>query len=260
MLFWLKKAATVPFLPLYATLLLGVAGVLLLSLRKRERLGRLLCALAILVLGLASNKAVATFLLQSLERQYPAISEARAAENLPRDVASCTAFVVLGGGHSDSPGLSRVNQLSTTSMSRLAEAVRLCRLLPNAKLIVSGHHRPELSHAQVLAEAAESLGIAPARILRMDTPRDTEDEAHELAKLVGHSPVGVVTSAWHMPRAIELCHAAGVNAVPCPADFMLRPAEESEAKLFVWNLEALEQSTKAIHERLGSLWLRLRGK
>lgn len=260
MLFWLKKAFTVPFLPLYFTLIVGLAGVALLWTTKCARLGRSLVAIALLVLLFSSNREVSYWLLRSFESRYPAIPEASSPAALPPAIQTCVALVVLGAGHSDVPGLSRVNQLSTAGISRIAEAVRLSRLLPTAKFVVSGHHIEGLSHAQVLGEAAISLGVAPDRIVRMDDPRDTEDEVNELSRRFGREPIAIVTSAWHMPRAMQLCRAMGINAIPCPADFVCRPEPTSLNTLLGWDLESLERSTKAIHEHLGSLWLKLRGK
>ena len=262
MLFWLKKLATVPFLPLYFTLLAGITGAALLWRPRRRNLGRSLVCVALLILLTFSNHGVSDLLLRPIERHYPAIPETASGNELPSELKPCVAIVVLGGGHADSPGLSRVNQLSNSALSRIAEAVRLSRLLPTAKFVVSGHHKESLSHAQVLGEAAVSLGVAPERILRLDDPRDTEDEINELARRFGRTSIALVTSAWHMPRAMQLCQSAGVNAVPCPADFMSKPEAESATTItfLFWDLESLERSTKAVHEHLGALWLKVRGK
>jgi uncharacterized SAM-binding protein YcdF (DUF218 family) len=258
MLFWLKKAFTTPFLPLYFALFTGVLGSALLW-TKRQKTGRALVTAAVLSLAIFSNKGVALLLIAPLENQYTAIPEARVASDLPAEVTACHTIVVLGGGHTDTTGLSRLNQLSTSALSRLAEAVRLARLLPEAKLIVSGYNGPDHpSHAQILAEAAMSLGVAPERIVRLDNTRDTEDEALELARRLGREPFLLVSSAWHLPRAMALCERAGLQPVPGPADFMARPGADTGWQLVAWDLGALERSTKAIHERLGLLWVRLR--
>jgi len=260
MLFELKKLATVPFLPLYFALFTGVVGLLLLWLKEEKRWGRFFIGLSVGSLALFSNHAAASFLVRPLENRYTPMPEFHRAEDVPVMLRSCVAIVVLGGGHADAPTLSRVNQLSSSSLSRVAEAVRLSRWLPNAKLIVSGHHTAELSHAQVLGEAEVSLGVNPWRIERMDDPRDTEDEISELSRRVGNAPVALVTSAWHMPRAMELCRHFKVNAIACPADFLEKPEPAAPMGYDVWELESLERSTKAVHEYLGLLWLKLRGK
>ena len=182
MLFWLKKAATVPFLPLYFWLLAGLTGVALSWSTRYMRLGRSLICAGMLVLFTFSNRGIARLLLQPIEHRYKAIPEAKTFDELPRGLTECVAIVVLGAGHADAPGMSRVNQLSTSALARIAEAVRLARLLPAAKFVVSGHHIAQLSHAQVLGEAAVSLGVSADRIERMDEPRDTEDEINERAR------------------------------------------------------------------------------
>jgi uncharacterized SAM-binding protein YcdF (DUF218 family) len=154
------------------------------------------------------------------------------------------------------PALSR---LSSSALGRIAEGVRIARGLPAAKLVVSGpgqEGRP--SHAQVLAEAAESLGVDASRIILVSDAHDTEDEAHAVAKIAGNEPVALVTSAWHMRRAMHLFREAGVDALACPADYRARFESPAEGT-FVWNSDSLERSTLALHEWLGLIWLKLRG-
>lgn len=261
MLFWLKKILTLPFLPLQFSLMASTVGLVLLFWTKHQKTGRALVTAAVLALAIFANRGVAHFLIAPLESGYNATPEARVRSELPAPVQACRTIVVLGGGHSDSATLSRVNQLSPSALARLTEAVRLARLLPEAKVIVSGYNGTnKTSHAQVLAEAGMSLGIAPERIIRLDTTRDTHDEALELSRQLGAEPFLLVTSAWHMPRSMALCEKAGLAPIAAPADFMLKPEADTGWSLLTWDLGALERSTKAIHERIGRLWSRLRGQ
>jgi uncharacterized SAM-binding protein YcdF (DUF218 family) len=175
-------------------------------------------------------------------------------------IAGCQVVAVLGGGHADMPELPATSQLSASALARIVEAVRILRALPDARLIVSGPGdagRP--SHAAILAAAAESLGVDAARISLIDTARDTEDEAREVARLAAGRRVALVTSAWHMPRAAHLFRKAGVDFVACPADFVSRGSGRLRWDDLGWDSESLVRSTMAVHEWLGLLWLRLRG-
>jgi uncharacterized SAM-binding protein YcdF (DUF218 family) len=259
MLFWLKKIATVPFLPLYFSLIAGSLGLFLLCFVRRQKLGRLLISCGVFALALFSNQGVAMLMLAPLENDIPALPDFHTPAEVPARLSRCKAIVVLGGGHADAPQISRINQLSTSSLSRIGEAVRLSRWLPEAKFVVSGHHIKTLSHAQVLGEAAVSLGVDPGRIVRLDEPRDTEDEIVELSRRFRGRPIALVTSAWHMPRTLQLCEKFGVEAVPCPADLMLKAAVGEGPNFIKWDLESLGQSTRAIHEYLGMVWIKLRG-
>ncbi len=266
MFFWPKKIIALFFLPLQFALITGTLGLILLHLRRRERLARLLLTAALAALALFSNKGVSQLLMRPLESRFAPLPEflienpESKIENSP--LAACRYIIVLGGGHARSPGLSRINQLSTASLSRLTEAIRLFRLLPpDTRLVVSGHDGDEnISHAQVLAEAALSLGVPADRIVRFDYTRDTHDEALALHALAGDSPVALVTSAWHMPRSMKLFAATGLRPIPCPADFSLKPEPDTFSRFLRFELPALERSTKAIREYLGLAWTALRGQ
>jgi uncharacterized SAM-binding protein YcdF (DUF218 family) len=261
MLFWLKKTVTLAFLPLSLVLMLGGNGVFLLWTKRWPRVGRWLVSAALLTLAVFSNRGVAILLLRPLESQYGSLPEAADAHALPRELADCQAIVVLGSGNGGPPSWSGLNQLIPSGLVRLAEAVRLARLLPAAKLIVSGNTGSgRISHAQVLEEAAISLGIARERIVRLDNPRDTYEETLEITRQLGKAPFALVTSAVHMPRAMALCRRAGLHPFPCPAGFMIKPEVNEGPDWFIWDPDAFECSTKAIYERLGRFWEILRGQ
>ncbi len=262
MLFWLKKILTLPFLPLSFTLICGALGLILCLFPRRARLGQCLLVLAILSLAAFSNKAVSLALLSPLENSFAPIPDFKTRAELPPELARCRAIVVLGGGHSDAPTLSRANQLVPASLSRLSEGIRLAQLLPDARLVTSGHNGfDKISHAQVVAEAAISLGFPASRIDSLHTPRDTEDEAYATKAKFGPGPIALVTSAWHLPRAVALFRGAGIEVVPVPADFLARPDDDTPLKRWLkWDMDSLQRSTRANHEWVGLLWTKLRGK
>ncbi|HYP16820.1 MAG TPA: ElyC/SanA/YdcF family protein, partial [Opitutus sp.] len=234
---------------------------LILALGARRRnLGRGLLALGLGLLLLFSNKAVSTWLILPLEQTYPPLPEFAVGASVPAELAACRFVVVLGGGHGDTPGLAALNKLSTSARARLTEGVRLLRVLPDAKLVVSGRGAPDKpTHAAVLAEAAISLGVERARIVQLDSPRDTAEEAAELASLVGASPFALVSSAWHLPRATALMRHAGLQPLSCPTDYTARPSLHRTWSDYTWDTESLGRSTWAVHERIGYAWGRLRG-
>ncbi len=262
MLFWLKKALTLPFIPLHFSLLTGALGLLLCLRPRRARCGQLLIVCSVLSLIVFSNKGVSLLLISPLENTYAPLPDFTSRDSLPDDLARCRAVVVLGGGHSDAPALSRTNQLVPSALSRLAEAIRIARLLPDARLATSGHNGfDKISHAQVVAEAAVALGFPGDRIDVLHTPRDTEDEANTVKTKYGSGPIALVTSAWHLRRAAALFREAGVEIVPVPADYAARPDDDTAlARWLTWDLASLDRSGRANKEWLGLLWAKLRGK
>jgi uncharacterized SAM-binding protein YcdF (DUF218 family) len=197
-----------------------------------------------------------------LENRFPAIPELVTEAPLPAPLARCQFIAVLGGGHNYVPGWSANNELSASALSRLVEAVRLSLRMPNARMIVSGPADPQggPSHARVLADAAVALGVARDRIIEISTARDTEDEAAAIRAIAGQSPVALVTSAWHLPRAMALCRRQGVDALACPSDYTARVIKVKLKDFINWNVGGLERSTKAFYEWIGLSWARLRGK
>ena len=260
-MFWLKKFVSFWLMPLPFCLTLLTVGLVILLFSRRARLGRWLLIAGTVLLGLFSNKVVSTWLVQPIELTFAPIPELKANAPLPAELARCRFVVVLGSGHSDSPGFSANNQLSSAALARITEGVRLLRLLPGAKLVVNGGGRPGYpTHAAVLGRVAVQLGIEPGRIVYAEAGRDTEDEAREVTALVGQAPVALVTTAWHLPRAAALFRRAGVDVLPCPTDYTARPSPEFYWSDVDWDVASLERSTAAVRERIGYLWVWLRGK
>ena len=260
-MFWLKKVVSFWLMPVPFCLALLLCGLFLARRAgRRQRLGRCLACVSAALLVLFSNRFVSNRLIAPLEDMYPAIPEIQPGGPVPPEIAGCTFVVVLGGGHADVPSHPSTSQLSDSALGRIVEAVRLLRVLPSARLVVSGPGKPgRPTHGAVLAEAARSLGIDPARVTIVDTALDTEDESRAVARIVGEARVALITSAWHMPRAAALFRVAGVNFVPCPVDFVGGKDQPFSWREFEWDSESLERSTRAVHEGLGLLWTGARG-
>ncbi|HEY0945371.1 MAG TPA: YdcF family protein, partial [Opitutaceae bacterium] len=116
------------------------------------------------------------------------------------------------------------------------------------------------SHAAVLKQAAVALGVPADNVVEQAEVHDTVDEIRALRARAGDTPVALVTSAWHMPRAVALARRAGLRVIPCPADFAARPQPQPSWTDYMWDLSGLDRTTKAVHEYLGLWWARLRGQ
>ena len=263
MLFWLKKVVGFWLMPLPLSLVLIVAGACLLGFTRRQKTGRALALAGLAWLIVCSNAGVGTWLVRGLESRYPAQPVFSATTPPPAPLARCAYVAVLGGGHSLTAGWPANQQLSDSALARIVEGVRIARQLPGARLIVSGPpDSPDggRSHASLLSEVAVSLGVPAERIIEIDTARDTEAEAAAIASITHGTPVALVSSAWHMPRALALCQRQGIDVLACPADYEGRPPELRWSDFAAWNIGGLERSTKAIYERIGATWSHLRGK
>lgn len=157
-------------------------------------------------------------LLSMLEARYPA--------NPPIDTP-LAGVIVLGGG--EEPTLTaRFNQAHFNhAAERFTEALKLARRFPQARILFAGgsgalgHDEP--AGATVAAQFFPEHGVDPARLLLEDRSRNTRENAeysHALAQPGPGEKWALVTSAYHMPRALQIFEAAGWrNLTPWPTDF-----------------------------------------
>ncbi|TKB49998.1 YdcF family protein [Ferrimonas sediminicola] len=238
--FWIKKAVSALLLPIPLATLLILAG--LWCRRRHPRLGRPLIVAGPALLLFLSSSFGSQWLARPLERKYP----------LWRDVP-VQVVMVLGSGHDSSVSPLPQQRLSDTALARLTEGVRLARRYPQASLVFSGWRDFDPNaHAQVMAEAAVALGVAPERIVTIPDALDTAMEARLLRRRVGAAEVALVTSATHMPRAMRLFRQQGIRAKPAPTDFIGR-----EGAWWRFSASNLLTSERALHEYLGLCWHQL---
>lgn len=257
--FWLKKFVSHWLMPLSFCPVLIVVGVVLQRWPAWARLGRWLILGATALLMLLGNRIVSRGLMRSLETTYAAIPAD--PTRLGQRLADIRYIVVLGGGNGHSPDVSATSLLSSSALARITEAVRLARELPGTKLILHGPGIEGLpSHAEILSRAAQSLGIAPERIVTSVEVHDTEDELEATRRIAGTAPIAIVTSAWHMKRAMGLAHGLGLKVTAAPCDYRTHANDPFYFDDVLWQVNDLERSTVAIRERIGYLWIALRGK
>lgn len=226
-------------------------GLLLLTLRYR-RIGWVVVVAGVGLFVALSLPSLPERILLSLESQYSPMLEPPAVEWI----------VVLGGGVKIAPELPAVSQLSASSMQRLAEGIRLHHMVPCARLIFTGSAMHEqVSIAEVMAAAAEELGVAIRDIDVLPEPANTAEEAVAVALHIQEGDtVILVTSASHMKRAESLFEAAGVSVVPAPAGYLVDPRRgERNIRAQLPQSAYLQFVERAWWEYLGILWARLHG-
>ena len=250
-MFWIKKLIGTVATPLPLGILLLILGGLLIWKTDRQKLGRVLLLLGVLIPLISSNRGLSEVLISNLEDQYP-----------PQHTAEGFRYIaVLGGGHADNINLPWSTQLYESSRARLVEGVRLHRQNPRAVLICLGPQgNRSHSHAQVLAGAARELGVHPMNIEIDSDVRDTYDEIQSIKRLAGDDSVALVTSAWHMPRAMGIARKAGLNVTAAPTDYLSPLDDLPMSYWFSFSGEGLGQTSRACRESLGLVWTKLRGQ
>jgi uncharacterized SAM-binding protein YcdF (DUF218 family) len=260
-MFFAKKLISAFLLPSTVSIALLLAGLLLLWLTRRARLGRVLASCGLGLLLLSSYIPVSDVFLAPLERSHPPLFPRRALDQAIAQAGKPIKWiVVLGGGHVLDPAVPANDQIGDSALARLVEAIRLHRELPGSKILLSGGAGGRIKHADVLGEVARILGLPPESYVLDRTAWDTEQEARNLARQIGTDPFLLVSSALHMPRAMGLFRKAGVHPIAAPTHhFTIDEPGVALGELFPtpW---AVGQMDVAVHEYLGMLWSRLRGR
>ena len=264
-MFALKKLLSAGLQPCSLLLTVMTLGLVLLCFTKKQRMAKALLTAGLALLALLLLDPVARALARPLEATYPPLlAEATlASATLPDGSPTPHWVVVLGGGHSEGRSLAAVHQLSAPSLVRLAEGIRLQRLLPGSKLVLSGGgNGTGATEADVLAAAAASLGAPADRMVLESQSKDTIDEVRALRELLGKERFALVTSAGHLPRTMAMFRKAGMNPIPAPTDY--QTAGESSGMGYVLGLiphaGASLMIERALHEYLGLFWAKLRGQ
>jgi uncharacterized SAM-binding protein YcdF (DUF218 family) len=105
-----------------------------------------------------------------------------------------------------------------------------------------------------LRRLAIARGLDPARVLLTGPVLNTADEVRELEKLAvahGWKRVLLVSSAWHLPRAMRQFRGHGLEVVPFPVDYRSRPNLASPWLDWIPTAGALADTERALREAYG---------
>ena len=208
--------------------------------------------MAALLTYLASTRLVGDALLGPLERRYAPLSD---SSMLPQ----VHTVVVLGSDYRPREGISAASALDADGLVRVVEGVQLARSLGAGRLIVSGGAPPgRVPVALGYARFAKSAGVPAESIVTLTGSLDTRDEARAVAGLLGATPFILVTSAFHMPRALWLMERAGVHPIPAPVGQRAWGMDRLVIGALIPTSYGLNESERALHEYLGLLAMTLR--
>src|SRR3989304_8606348 len=127
-MFILKKIIGQLFLPVPLCLEMLIVGLLLLLFTRKQRTGKIILSVGVILFTLLSYPALSNTSLRRLEYQYPPLISTATSDFAPGAVVPQVRWiVVLGGGYTSDPKISITSQLSDPSLGRLIEAIRLDR-------------------------------------------------------------------------------------------------------------------------------------
>jgi uncharacterized SAM-binding protein YcdF (DUF218 family) len=195
-------------------------------------------------------------------------SEASLDELAARGPGFYRAILLLGG--TVDPIASRPGQVEVNdSFERITAAAQLYRAGLAPFVIASGGSGsitfPDQREAPYMAELLNDLGVPPQALIIEDTSRNTYENIlyskailSERSMLSELKPVLLVSSAWHLPRALAICKKQGLPAVPVSVDSqaepLLLPAD------LVPDPWALYRFTRLLREWIGLAAYRILGR
>jgi len=255
MFFVLSKTLGFFAVPSNVLMAIGLFGLILLLTRLRRPASWLIVSSLVLI-AFVGYSPLGNILMLPLEERFPAWDPAHG----PPD-----GIVVLGGAILPDIAMARGTVAFDEAAERITAAVELARRYPNARIVFSGGSGALLAdapEAPVAVRELAALGVARDRIAAEDQSRNTIENA-VFSRLVAQPKPGerwlLVTSAFHMPRAVAAFRAAGFSIEAYPVDWRTRGPVDA-TRPFASLPTGLTMTDYAVHEWIGLLIYRLTGR
>jgi uncharacterized SAM-binding protein YcdF (DUF218 family) len=253
-MFMFKKIVAPLFFPLSICLEILFLGLFFLWFTRRQKTGKIFVSTGVIFLAVISYSAFSNMLLGPLESKYSPITDISEFSNVKW-------VAVLGGGTSSDPKLSVTDQLSAASLVRLVEGVRLHRKLYNSKLLLSGGGVfSSISEAGIMAKMAIELGTDKKELVLESKSKDTKDQASFIHNIIGNEKFFMVTSASHMARSMAIFQSKGMNPIPAPIGYRVKPIQKMSPSMFFPSANGIDKMERVVYEYIGTAWAGLRGQ
>jgi uncharacterized SAM-binding protein YcdF (DUF218 family) len=247
-IFWIVMA------PMNALTILLALGALGLFTRWRRGAAVLVvsCGAGYFALGFAPFGAA---LMRPLEDRFP---------RPPEPVAAPVGVIVLGGGVRPFISAARERFATNDAGVRLIEAAALAQRFPDARIVFSGGSASLSADAPTEAATVRlmlpAMGVPLSRVTIEERSRNTAENARFVAELMQADRRWLlVTSAFHMPRAMGAFRAAGLYVTPWPVDYRTLGTPADFRPWFDME-ENATRATTALREYVGLLAYRLTGR
>ena len=231
--------------------LLVLTGIGAIALHTRwYRTGRSLVAISVLGISLLTLTPMAGWGLRILEDRFPS------PRSLPDEVHG---IIVLGGAIDQEVSGSRPGITLSSHAGRLTAFMALARRYQGARLAFAGGGT-EFREADFAETLFAALGLDPKRIV-FERESQTTHQNVVLAKKLLRPKQGeiwvLITSAFHMPRAVGAFRQSRWPVIPYPVDYKTPGNGRPHWPADIY--EGLNLSDLAMHELLGLMYYRLRG-
>ena len=192
---------------------LGLVIILLFFGVFRKRMLPSLIGLIILII--LSLPIVSGQLIKLLEQDY--------RPTTPNETARADTVIVLSGMMTLIEKNDGIHYEFSEAVDRIFAGINLLKIGKAQKIILTRGKLPwsvGVPEGEFLAEFIQSQGINPNRILLSEIVQNTNDEAKAISRMLPkNSEVILVTSAFHMPRAVKVFQNQNLKVIPYAVDF-----------------------------------------
>ncbi len=258
-----KRWIELIFSPVGIVTLLLAIGVLISIFSRHSRAARRFLVWGALLFFLIVFTPLTPYLIWNLERQYPPLLAPPSSPRIEK-------ILILAGYAVDAPHIPVTSNVSEQTMASLCEGARLHRLMPHAKLIVSGGvaKQGERPVAAAMADFLQQLGVPKDSILIEGNSQNTYENFLQTKPLLESAPFILVASGCDMRRAMGVAKKLQMNPVPAPANIWTLQRHPGNWALVDWaanyftnrgyiSLKNIPRLQWAYHEYLGYLWYSL---
>ncbi len=255
---YISKSIALLLMPPASLILLAAIGLLFW----RYRGGKELIIVSLILLWALSTEPVRDALITPLENHYPVlqITHGKQQQLIQKQwTQEHIAIVLLGGGiYEKAPEFDGRNALQGHALMRTLYAAELAKktkldIYSSGAKGLSGNNEAE---AKIMNRWLIQFGVDANKVFRENAAKTTWENAALLKKRLqqqGIKKIILVTTAWHMPRAVHVFKAQGFDVVPAPCAFVSKRSAYNVLS-FLPQARVLSDSSDALHEYLGILW------
>lgn len=252
-MYWLAKVLGTLLLP-PGIIILGLIFLTLAVYRNWLKTARFLAVSVLLYTCILSIEPVAEGLVVPLENWFQPFDQSKAQ--------GANYIVVLGGGTIEhSPEYAGETILMLAALRRVDYAIELHKRT-GLPLIFSGgkpaRSDSNISEADAAKQHCIKQGVAESAIFMESKSMNTDENAAATKRLYNPKRIILVTSAYHMPRAMLIFSQYAMDAIPAPTDYKASRTGYSLLSFFPDNYY-LFISSLALKEYLGLLFFVLTG-
>ncbi len=236
-MFFLKKLFSSLILP---PGVIVVFFLILFFLEKKRKLTKGILLFLAIFLYLISIEPAKDFLFYFIEKKYPVIESTKA-----------DAIVILGGG------MRNENTFAEDTLNRVLNGYLLYKRTKLPIIVSGGVSEGGIIEAKLMAKALLEMGVDENKLIIEDKSRDTTQNAtyvSQICKEKGLRKVFLVTSAYHMERALIMFKKAGMQVTAYPTDF--KRTDKYTVYSFLPHHQTFALSVKALREYIALIALR----